>query len=391
MSDEILRLLKENVARQTDVVKQQVTKRCRVLASFMETLLDDVTINDLKLEMPQESELTASERDSVMLGEISPHHDYYDSKSSSETPPTYNELNYNENIHRFFNSHPTTIGINKAMKIVSGQVDNNDETPSNNPGPVEQQRFKDSGGCGSAGNMSSESNVLLESTTITSNTGTGTSSGSSQPALTLTEALISKHNNEMENFMLKRHIEARNVGRGGEKTKKGLDRGQERTKRGGSHSWEDEAHKIFKHRHLSDPNRMGAPEAGNLRNIQFNEPPSSKNVNVWPPLSVSLTSVQNSHMTTANQMSAPQSLYPAYYIPAPQPNHATPHDHRLPTASPYAMQYPHPQLYGQHIVYPHPPLMYQPLPFQSITPSINVPEPQSMNNTFTVRCTSRLL
>lgn len=43
-----------------------------------------------------------------MLGEISPHHEYYDSKSSSETPPSYNQLNYNENINRFFQSKPKT-------------------------------------------------------------------------------------------------------------------------------------------------------------------------------------------------------------------------------------------------------------------------------------------
>lgn len=46
------------------------------------------------------------EHDSVMLGEISPHHEYYDSKSSTETPPSYNQLNYNENIERFFKSKP---------------------------------------------------------------------------------------------------------------------------------------------------------------------------------------------------------------------------------------------------------------------------------------------
>lgn len=43
-----------------------------------------------------------------MLGEISPHHDYCESKSSSETPPSYNQLNYNENIQRFFQSKPKT-------------------------------------------------------------------------------------------------------------------------------------------------------------------------------------------------------------------------------------------------------------------------------------------
>ena len=42
----------------------------------------------------------------MMLGEISLHHEYYDSKSSTETPPSYNQLNYNENIERFFKSKP---------------------------------------------------------------------------------------------------------------------------------------------------------------------------------------------------------------------------------------------------------------------------------------------
>lgn len=41
-----------------------------------------------------------------MLGEISPHHEYYDSKSSTETPPSYNQLNYDANIERFFKSKP---------------------------------------------------------------------------------------------------------------------------------------------------------------------------------------------------------------------------------------------------------------------------------------------
>lgn len=52
---------------------------------------------------------STQERDSVMLGEISPHHDSCDSKSSSETPPSYNQLNYNENLQRFFDSRPRTL------------------------------------------------------------------------------------------------------------------------------------------------------------------------------------------------------------------------------------------------------------------------------------------
>jgi len=44
-----------------------------------------------------------------MLGEISPHHDDNSgSNQSSSTPPSYNQLNYKENIERFFQSQPKT-------------------------------------------------------------------------------------------------------------------------------------------------------------------------------------------------------------------------------------------------------------------------------------------
>jgi period circadian protein 2 len=84
----------------------------------MESLMDEkISKPELKVDLPPEEQsfsvnksekFTESaskstqifqERDSVMLGEISPHHDY-DSKSSTETPPSYNQLNYNENIQR---------------------------------------------------------------------------------------------------------------------------------------------------------------------------------------------------------------------------------------------------------------------------------------------------
>lgn len=63
------------------------------------------------------------ERDSVMLGEISPHHDYCDSKSSSETPPSYNQLNYNENIQRFFQSKPKTTISDESNSNLQGDTD----------------------------------------------------------------------------------------------------------------------------------------------------------------------------------------------------------------------------------------------------------------------------
>jgi period circadian protein 2 len=85
----------------------------------MESLMDEnISKPELKVELPPEDQSFSvieiqkstaepaskflkifQERDSVMLGEISPHHDY-DSKSLTETPPSYNQLNYNENIQR---------------------------------------------------------------------------------------------------------------------------------------------------------------------------------------------------------------------------------------------------------------------------------------------------
>uniref|UniRef100_A0A182U6A5 Period circadian protein n=1 Tax=Anopheles melas TaxID=34690 RepID=A0A182U6A5_9DIPT len=233
VEEQILRLLKEPVAKPSDMVKQEVSKRCKALASFMEELMDEVAQPELKLNLLNESDFTFSERDSVMLGEISPHHEYFDSKSSSETPPSYNQLNYNENLQRFFDSRPA-MNIEEQMKMDSSGGTNTetigDEQQSHAVSP-NQRGFSASGGGGSggsAGNFSSESNAQMDSTTnTTSNTGgtggTGTSSGgggSFQPP-TLTEELLCKHNEDMQKVMLKKHREARMVARGTDKNKKG--------------------------------------------------------------------------------------------------------------------------------------------------------------------------
>lgn len=65
-----------------------------------------------------------------MLGEISPHHEYYDSKSSSETPPSYNQLNYNENIQRFFQSKPKTTVSDESNGVLQGTIDTDQEGKS---------------------------------------------------------------------------------------------------------------------------------------------------------------------------------------------------------------------------------------------------------------------
>lgn len=403
LQEDIIKLMSEAVARPSDTVKEQVSKRCQALACFMECLIGDVTNqHGLKLDLPAETELTASDRGSVMLGEISPHHDYYDSKSSSETPPTYNQLNYNENLCRFFNSKPTTIGTDEAMKSENDNADNNPGSGSPSALSPVQQCVEESGGSGSAGNSSSDSNIQMDSITNTSKTSTGKSTGGSgQQPTSLTEAMISKHNDVMEKCMLKKHKEARCSGRiAADKSKKGPDKEQEcnaqghGVKRSSSHLWSGEMVKNSKQHHVQEqrPSALAPDSIANASktatqqvsmSTQFVQPSSdivSRNVDLWPSCSVSLT--RNPTTNIANQFSSPNELFPTvYYIPATQPN--TSQASRTPSGAPHAavqymtgLMYPHPSMFGQHVVYPHPSFAYQ---------TVSIPTlPTATNNVFTV-------
>nr|CAH7756108.1 unnamed protein product [Callosobruchus chinensis] len=228
---EILLLLNKELPRPSEAAKHEVSKRCKDLANFMETLIDEVSLH--QLELPPRIHPTVSERDFVMLGEISPHHDYYDSKSSSETPPSYNQLNYNENLQRFFESKPkTTVSDGSAGSSGAGAMMQTDScgdsdakpaisslhqqdcqnTPQNDAGnnrnkclsPVQNSADMSGSGSGSAENMSSASNPNME----TANSLTIVSKDSYKP-LHLTKSLLSRHNEDMEKIMLKKHREQR--------------------------------------------------------------------------------------------------------------------------------------------------------------------------------------
>lgn len=347
IQDEILKMLTEPISRPSDTIKQQVSKRCKVLASSMETLMDEVTKSgtkgDLQLDLPQESDLTFSERDSVMLGEISPHHDYFDSKSSSETPPSYKQLNYNENLQRFFDSRPITTNAQPDQT----KMEQTDTEPDARTNLSPTLGFGESGGGSeSAGNMSSAN---MESIT---NTSTGTSNGSYVPP-TLTEALMCKHNEDMEKLIIKRHKVARTCGKSGDKNKKGTDKLQEQhshgLKRSVSQSWEGEAHKTTKQQHFVE-----TPKAQ----------PCVANVDLWPPFSVSLTTMQSTHTTAHAAHFTTSNIYPTvYYIP----QNIAPQDQRVPLQS---IQYMPGVLY-QPMIYPHPSTFYQ-MPLQPAQPQTSI-------------------
>lgn len=406
-----MKLLAETISRPSDTVKQEVSRRCQALASFMEPLMNEVARKDLKLELPNENELTVSERDSVMLGEISPHHDYYDSKSSIETPPSYNQLNYNENLQRFFNSKPVTAPV-ESDPIKMEQSYSTPADTSSNLSPI--QCFEDSGGSGSSRNCTSGSNLNMGSVTNTSNTGTGTSSGSA-PLVTLTESLLKKHNDEMEKFMLKKHRESRGRG-GGEKNKKSSDKTMECSvlghgiKRVGCHSWEGDANRPKQqHTNMVDMQRefvehhnvtQTSCNTNNSTNKVFNNRQTTldstalripytsglnytRNVNLWPPFSVGLSTHTTHTSPIAQNSFTPQhSMFPTiYYIPAPAPASA-PQAKRNTVDMPSTSNQTLPLQYvSTSFMYPHPPLfythpaaamMYQPVSFSNVTSNINM-------------------
>lgn len=383
---EIFKLLDEPVPRSSDTVKHQVSKRCQALANFMETLINDVQKPNLKLDLPQEADITVSERDSIMLGEISPHHEYNYSKSSSETPPSYNQLNYSENLQRFFSS----------QSFCNPQIDTS----------TMEQNENDSGGVAlsppNCNESRSESGGELSST---SNAQVDCEDGQSRTVrlVSLTEALLSKHNDDMEKVMLKKYREAR-VDYRNDKNKKILHRNcgdfaavtqniNQGIKRSGSHSWEGEHHKSSKHQHLNETYKESAPMESLKMNTNKNPnngfnsdattsncvppPPAPpvRSVELWPPFSVSLTSMQNTTAVAPSLFSTSTGVMPAvYYIPTSQT--LPPQEHRGPPMNgSYALQYmagvmyPHSSLFGQPFMYPQPQIVYQPLPFSQPTPS----------------------
>lgn len=99
-------------------------------------------------------------------------------------------MNYSENLQRFFDSRPVTTTAEPDQSKLD-QADTEVDTRVN-MSPT--QCFHESNGSESAGNMSSASNVNMESIT---NTSIGTSNGS-YVAPALTEALLCKHNEDME-------------------------------------------------------------------------------------------------------------------------------------------------------------------------------------------------
>ncbi|XP_070157124.1 period circadian regulator isoform X4 [Polyergus mexicanus] len=353
---EIRALLDESVQRMSDITELDVSKRCKDLTSFMENLLQEtkalgvnkdglLTADELRSFSGSRNPLL-QEHDSVMLGEISPHHEYYDSKSSTETPPSYNQLNYNENIERFFKSKPfvTTGSDEENVNSINDEGARKCMSPINGSG---------ASGSGSAENLSSGSNNQTSSASrgdafITSNSN----ATESFKLPTLTESLLNRHNEDMETLMMQKHRELRSSIKNSDKLKDSrikIEKGNATDqsthyvnqshgiKRSGSHSWEDESYKISKHDKISRTSTAGPANltttVTSMSLDQSTVVQTGTNINMWPSLPVTVlpssVSAQpcGSFHTTNSEATPKFSLFspviPVYYVPMSQPSEPT--------------------------------------------------------------------
>nr|KAF7432381.1 hypothetical protein H0235_005305 [Vespula pensylvanica] len=364
IQNEIRTLLDESIQRTSDITEHDVSRRCKDLASFMENLLQEMKTPALGKDTLAADDRSFSEHDSVMLGEISPHHEYYDSKSSTETPPSYNQLNYNENIERFFKSKPSVaITYGSDEEILNLSNDEGDKTCPTSTVRKCMSPINGSGasGSGSAENLSNGSNNLLNSvsrgnTSNTTNSNTTTTTeGFKQP--TLTESLLNRHNADMEKMMMQKHRELRSSIKNNDKLKDmriktsiekmSVDQnnyyvGQcHGVKRSGSHSWEGDSFKVrtismvSKHDEVSRTSTAGplptnvtttvASTSVDQTSTMFQ---NNGNINLWPPLPVtapsatpilSCTSPQNVNCQAIPRIPMIPQMIPVYYMPVPQP------------------------------------------------------------------------
>merc|ERR1712106_783457 len=239
------------VNRMNNAISNPSTKNKKELSSFMGSLLEEVA----KAENNKFGRSTKA----LVIGHINPHY-----SDSSEAPPSYNQLTYNENLTRFFNSQPKTLSEKETLQVAGGngktasqqfQEDSyggkgeqgsneykdkqkrakssnrigDGDRSANDSGSGEQMQTVSGSGEGN-GNNSSTLQIGLSAGQqqqggddgMLSQDGTGSGSGSRlgsgsrgsdgfiPPALT--EELLAVHNKDMEKKMLNKFKEAKKTG-----------------------------------------------------------------------------------------------------------------------------------------------------------------------------------
>ncbi|XP_015432079.1 PREDICTED: period circadian protein [Dufourea novaeangliae] len=375
---EIRTLLDENIQRKSDITELDVSKRCKDLPSFMENLLQETRATGLAKDVLAADDRSFSEHDSVMLGEISPHHEYDDSKSSTETPPSYNQLNYNENIERFFKSKPLAATIyGSDEENINSSNDEGEKTSPNSAARKCMSPINGSGasGSGSAENLSSGSTNNQTSSASrdnTSNTTSNTTTTESFKPPTLTESLLNRHNEDMEKLMMQKHRELRSSIKNSDKLKDSrikittekmntdlnvhsASQGHG-VKRTGSHSWEGDSFKVSKHEEMSRTSNAGQFPTNvtttftSMSVDQSTVIQTGGNINLWQPLSVTVPPPPPAQQCNVPENASSQAIprlpvlppmIPVYYVPVPhttEPAVLSPIQEKL--SQPQSIQHP---------------------------------------------------
>ncbi|XP_047040217.1 period circadian protein-like isoform X4 [Helicoverpa zea] len=410
LRENIIRTMNEALTKPAELAKQQMSKRCQDLASFMESLMEEApkTDEELRLEI-NDPDHSYYERDSVMLGGISPHHDYYDSKSSTETPLSYSLLNYNDTLQRYFDSHQPI-----------SYEEYNPVTGENVLGLKDTRPFTNFSHCLSP--MAQHSRDSGEMTC--SSDSNGMAMGSNSPMMPLgdyqpirlTEALLNKHNAEMEKELMKIHRETRSSSKGEREKKSNETRkkkkehlarcnasyhptsagatnveyqvGNQQQQHGVKRASKLMETDVGAHKHHCPSPRqsrrnkrtlMTSPPATQptsavtttVASNQWQAPPAN-NMNtfilgVGIPQQMSIMSPMPHPMQAMHTMSAVPGMFPMYYAPAanPQQMPASSAHHHIPSSSHH--QFPAPMMmYGQPMY--GSPFMYSPMAQQMTYP-----------------------
>ncbi|KAL1428706.1 hypothetical protein MTO96_003049 [Rhipicephalus appendiculatus] len=134
IQEQIKDILSQTVKlRENSNMRQRSNKRRKELASFVSTLVGEMTHKRVVDKGEEQVTVTAegctcSDLGSVVMGEISPHQELHDSDPSSESPPNIQEIRYQENIERFFASNPKT---NSSDEPAEMKIENDRNSPEN--------------------------------------------------------------------------------------------------------------------------------------------------------------------------------------------------------------------------------------------------------------------
>ncbi|KAK0166793.1 hypothetical protein PV327_004276, partial [Microctonus hyperodae] len=318
--NDICTLLTEKIQKSTTANEFNMMKQSNNLATFMESLIYEVkkaTISTTKTLMTADDRSFSGlrcplfqEHDSVMLGEISPHH-CCDSESSSEILPSYNQLNYNEKIERFFNSKPlltTNYGTDEDHGNLNTAINDDIGETSSNYIPYNHNiPNHDSGRSGSNENLSSGSNNPMSSTSHNNDSVNGNSNSlvpENFKLMTLTESLLNKHNQDMEKLMVQKHKELRKSIKNSKLNK------EVRINKS------SEQEEIINKQNVIQ-SKMRGHKRSNSQNQEneFFKNKSKSSINVWPQMTVGRSI--NTTAQNITQSSTISHVLPIYYIPVP--------------------------------------------------------------------------